>query len=291
MNRPPAVSAARSAPHPLIRFAKTPKGCVMIALMALTLAAGLLRPQDHAGIVNAAVAVAAALAVDGGVSALMKRRKLVSDGGVITGLIVADVLSHATPFYLVALITAVALMSKHILKAGRKPLFNPAAFGLLFAIAVFSTGQSWWGSLALLPVWFAPVLVGAGLLVAARVNRLPQVIAFLGTYFGLLLAMAVLHLGLPYDTPGDALRTPFVNSALYLAFFMLTDPPTTPSPYGRQVLFGIIAAGIGTVVFALFGGLAYLLIGLLAGNAWKALLSRARKPAARSLPAAPAREA
>ena len=258
--------AARPPQSPLERFLKTPKGTVMAVLAGLTLV-GALRPQDHLGLLNAAVAVATGLVID---------------GGVITALIVTDVLSHTTPLYIVTATTAVALLSKHVLKVGRKPIFNPAVFGLLFALVVFATGQSWWGSLALLPAWLTLPLLAAGLLITARVNKFPQVLAFLGTYFALLLVMAFSHLGLPSDTPGDALRPPFVNAALYLAFFMVTDPPTSPAPYRQQILFGVIAAGVGTLIFATSGGLAYLLIGLLAGNAWRLSLRWMTNAPARS---------
>ncbi len=277
MNNPQAV---RPTPNPLERFLKTPKGYVLAILVGLTLIAAL-RPQDHLGLLNAIVAVATGLVFDAGVALLQRRKKLFSDGAVITALIVADVLSHTTPLYIVAATTAVALLSKHVLKVGRKPIFNPAAFGLLFAIVVFATGQSWWGSLALLPTWLILLLLAGGLLITERVNKFPQVLAFLGTYFALLLVMAIFHLGLPSDTPGDALRIPFVNSALYLAFFMLTDPPTTPAPYRQQILFGVIVAGVGTVIFAMSGGLAYLLVGLLVGNIWKTSLHWVTKTAER----------
>ena len=276
-----STQTARPAPNPLLVFLKTPKGYAMAALIGLTLIAAL-RPQDHLGLLSAAVAVAVGLAIDGGVALLQRRKKLFSDGAVITALIVADVLSHATPLYIVAATTAVALLSKHLLKVGRKPLFNPAAFGLLFAIVAFNTGQSWWGSLALLPTWLMLLLLAAGLLITVRVNKFPQVASFLGAYFALLLAMAIFHLGLPSDTPGDALRAPFVNSALYLAFFMVTDPPTSPAPYRQQILFGVIAAGVGTLIFATSGGLAYPLIGLLAGNAWRLSLRWMTNAPARS---------
>ncbi len=253
-----------------IRFLKTPKGYVFAALTLLTLIAAL-RPQDHFGLINAAIAIATGLLIDGGIALLQRRQKLFSDGAVITALIVTDVLSHATPWYIVAATTAVALFSKHILKIGRKPIFNPAAFGLLVAIYIFSTGQSWWGSLALMPTWITLLLLVTGVIVTIRVNKFPQVTAFLFTYFALLLIMAVFHLGLPSDTPADALRVPFVNSALYLAFFMVTDPPTSPAPYRQQIWFGVISALVGTIIFATQGGLAYLLIGLLIANSWKAI--------------------
>ncbi len=209
------------------RFLKTPKGRVLSALVPLTLLAGLFRPGPI-GLLHAVVAEATALVVDAGVAWVLKRKVGWSSGGLITGLLVADVLSSLTPLYLVSVITAVALASKHLLKRGRKPLFNPAGVGLLVGLWGFSTAQSWWAGLSMLPAWGLPALLAAGIFVAIRVKKSPQVLTFLGTYFFLLLVMAVFHLGLPSDTPADALRVPFINSALFLGFFMLTDPPTSP---------------------------------------------------------------
>lgn len=255
------------------RFLKTPKGTAFTILAGLTLIASL-RPEDHSGLVNALVAVVTGLIVDNVVAFLQKRKSFFSDGAIITGLIIADVLSHATPLYLVAATTIVALLSKHVLKVGRKPIFNPAAFGLLMAVWVFHTGESWWGSLALLPTWLTVVVIVVGILLTVKVNKFPQVAAFLGTYFTLLLVMAVLHVGLPSDTPADALRIPFVNTALFLSFFMLTDPPTSPAPYVQQIVFGILVAVVSTAIFAFIGGLTYLLVGLLVANLCKAVWAR-----------------
>ncbi len=258
------------------KWLKTPKGYMMAILIGLTLVAAL-RPQDHIGLLNAGVSVVTALVIDGVAGMLYKNKKKFPDGGIITALIIADVLSNSTPWYLFVATTAVALLSKHLIKTGRKPIFNPAAVGLVVAIYVFSTGQSWWGSLALLPIWLIPALIIPGIVISIRVNKFPQVASFLGVYFALMFFMAIFHLGLPYDTPADALRIPFVNSTLFLAFFMLTDPPTSPAAYPKQIIFGSLAAIIGSVVFANYGGLAYLLIGLLVGNLANYTLMRVRQ--------------
>lgn len=263
-----ATDRTQTVPSPLRRFLKTPKGTLLAILSGLTLLAAL-RPQHHEALVNALVAVLAGVLFDGLIAAWQKRKHLFSDGAVITGLIVADVLSHMTPWPVVVATTLVALLSKHLLKVGRKPIFNPAAFGLLVAIWVFHTGESWWGSLALMPTWMTLLVIVAGFFMTVRVRKFPQVVAFLGTYFVLLLVMAVLHLGLPSDTPGDALRVPFVNSALFLSFFMVTDPPTSPVKDPHQLVFGVLAAVVATAMFASVGGLAYLLVGLLVANLWK----------------------
>lgn len=255
-------------PNRLQKYIKTPKGYVFLTLVLLTFLASF-HSADRKGCINAIIAVIGGIGFDYMVAVWKKQNRRFSDGALVTALLIADILSSNTSWVVVLIATWIALASKHLLKMKKKPIFNPAAFGLLAALIFFSTGQSWWGSLSMLPGWCVVFLIIAGFLVAKRVNKLPIVFTFLGTYFALLFLMALFHLGLPSDTPGDALRDPFINSALYLAFFMLTDPPTSPAKYKQQVFFGFLSALVGTIIFTLQGGLAYLLLGLLVANGWK----------------------
>ncbi len=119
-----------------------------------------------------------------------------------------------------------------------------------------------------MPVWFLIVLLIAGFMIAKKVNKFPQVFTFLGVYFLLFVLMTVFH----YKDTGLAslFRDPYVNSALFLSFIMLTDPPTSPAKYRHQFVFGLIAAVVSVASYVLAGGLSYLFIGLLIANAWKA---------------------
>lgn len=246
-------------------FLKTPKGYVLMVLLVLTVIA-CFHPGSKTGLINVLISVGSALLFDYLIAIWKKREKRFSDGAIITGLIVAIVLSPAVPSYIVVLITIIALASKHLFKYKRKPIFNPAAFGLMFAALVFSAGESWWGALSLLPAWNIVCLLIGGYLVTYRVNKFPQIFAFLGAYVVLFTILGFLHI----SYAGDALRIPFINAALFLAFFMLTDPPTSPAKDRDQIIFGILTAVLGTAVYVLFGGLTYLLVGLLVANAWKA---------------------
>jgi hypothetical protein len=58
--------------------------------------------------------------------------------------------------------------------------------------------------------------------------------------------------------------------ALYFAFFILTDPPTSPVKYRDQVICGAIVAVVSYAVFEWVGAAYYLLAGVLAGNLWEA---------------------
>lgn len=286
-----AELAARPATSPSLwlkfkRFVKTPKALALGALIILTVVASLSSSQGgRVGFDHALAAAITGVAFDAVVAKTFHRKVSFSVGGLITGLIVADVLSGLNPLDVVIATTIIALASKHLLKRGRKPIFNPAAVGLLAALGIFSAPESWWAGMPLMPGWYLMLMLAVGMVVAVRVRKYAQVMTFMATYLAGMLALAVLHWGLPSATPADALREPFINSALFLAFFMLTDPPTTPASQWGQVGFAALTGLISVTLYMRLGGLAYLLVGLLVGNLFTVLLALAKKrPAPKRAP-------
>jgi Na+-translocating ferredoxin:NAD+ oxidoreductase RnfD subunit len=247
---------------------KKPKS-ILIAILLIIMGITAFGSGGKEGILNTGVAVLAAVIVDLILAVILKHKIKFPDGAILTGLIIGLVLSSSVPLYQTAITATVAILSKHFLKIKKKPIFNPAAFGLYFVLLIFSSGQSWWGGFPLLPSWCIILLLISGYLITEKVNKFPQVFAFLGTYFLIYLILALTPYSNTVDAL-DALRNPYINSVLFLAFFMLTDPPTSPAKYKDQVWFGIIVAVVSIIDYALFQGLAYLLVGLLFGNAWKA---------------------
>lgn len=57
---------------------------------------------------------------------------------------------------------------------------------------------------------------------------------------------------------------------LFFAFFILTDPPTSPVKYPQQIVCGVLVAGVSYAVFEFVGAAYYLLAGVLVGNVWEA---------------------
>ncbi|AZU60117.1 RnfABCDGE type electron transport complex subunit D [Neobacillus mesonae] len=247
------------------KWMKTPKGYVSIA-MSLYLVIASIGTITWMGIITSLIAVGTALLTDYIYFTIFKRKSS-RDSTVITGLIISLILSFTTSWPVVAATAFLAALSKHLLVYKKKPIFNPAAFGLFLSIFIFQTGQSWWGAFGDLPVWTVIFILIGGYFVTDRVNKFPQVLAYLGTSFVLLFFMGLLHIG----DASDALRPPFINAALFFAFFMLTDPPTSPAKNKNQVIFGILAAVSGTIVYGLFGGLTYLYIGAFIGNLYSYL--------------------
>jgi hypothetical protein len=59
-------------------------------------------------------------------------------------------------------------------------------------------------------------------------------------------------------------------SALYFAFFMITDPPTSPPKPRDQLVNGALVALVSYLVFELVGAVYFLLAGLLVANVFEA---------------------
>jgi len=259
------------------RLVRTPKGTLLLVLLLL---AAITAPAAGSGSAWRALGIAAAVAV--ALDLLLARLRgwgwVLPDGALISGLLVGMVLSPDVAWWIPAAMSALAIAAKHALRIRRGHVFNPAALALALAALLQLGLQSWWGALAR-PQWLVvALLVATGLLVADRVNRFAMVGAFLGTYFGLL---AFVALWIDPDLVREAYRPPFVNAALFFAFFMLDDPPTSPGRPTAQKRYGSIVAVASVAAFLLPHQLAFLPLGVLAGNLWYAVYRLRSSRAAR----------
>jgi Na+-transporting NADH:ubiquinone oxidoreductase subunit NqrB len=150
---------------------------------------------------------------------------------------------------LLAFLTAVVtIVSKFVLKRGGKHIFNPTNFGIVAMMLL--TSQVWvspaqWGS----KLYFAFFIACAGGMVIYRAARSDVTYAFLFAYVGILFGRAF-WLGDPWAIPLKQLQS---GSLLLFAFYMISDPKTTPDSRIGRILFAIIvAAGAGYVQFGLY---------------------------------------
>jgi Na+-translocating ferredoxin:NAD+ oxidoreductase RnfD subunit len=120
------------------------------------------------------------------------------------------------------------------------------------------------------------ILMATGVYITNRVNKTPLVLTFFGTYFGLFTATAFVGDAL---TIAEIFRTPDVEMIFYFAFFILTDPPTSPPKYRDQVICGPIVAAVSYCVFKTTGLVYFPLAGVLAGNLWEAWRRAAQRNA------------
>lgn len=267
------------------RFFRTPKGIATLVLGALTVVASFGEDlRLVAGVVGGAVV--AAMLFDVIALRVQKRRWHFPSGALLTGLIVAAVLSPHVTWWVSAATALIGVAAKYVFRVKPANVFNPAALGLVATFYPFSTGQSWWGALPDLSPYALVLLLAGGIFVAARVNKIPVVLAFLGVYYGLFTVSSFVR------DPGfvaTIFRAPDLHAALYFAFFMVSDPPTSPPKARDQVIFGVIVAVACFALFETIHAVYFLAAGLLVGNVWEAwrrMRLRAEKRASRAMAAA-----
>lgn len=254
----------------MIRFFRTPKGLLLIILAILV---GLAAP--HEGLAVVAPGLGAAVVVSALIDALILRLRGKAwefpSGAILTAMFVAMVLSAQEPWYVTTVTSVLAVVSKYFFRTRLANVFNPAALAIVATFYVFDTGQSWWGALPefmpdLAPVAVA-VLLGTGFFISDRVNKLPMVLAFLGSYYLLFTVMAFVS---EPRTVAEIFREPDLHAVLFFAFFILTDPPTSPTKYPHQIICAVIVAVVSFAVFEWIGAAYFLLAGVLVGNIWEA---------------------
>jgi Na+-transporting NADH:ubiquinone oxidoreductase subunit NqrB len=154
-----------------------------------------------------------------------------------------SLLLRADAVWPLALAAMIAIGSKFALRLNGKHIFNPANVAIV--AMVLSTDAAWttpgqWGT----AIWFAAALAGAGMFVTYRAARFDVPLIFLGTFAALIFARA-LWLGDPLTIPLLRLQ----NGALILfAFFMISDPKTTPDGSIARAFF---AAGAAILTYVL----------------------------------------
>ncbi len=138
---------------------------------------------------------------------------------------------------------AIAIGSKFLLRFRGKHVFNPANLALV--TLMLASDQAWvssgqWGSAAI----GAFTLACLGSLVLTRARRAETTIAFLLIYASLLFGRAI-WLGDPLAIPMHQLQS---GALLIFAFFMISDPKTTPNSAAGRVLFAAFVASIAFII-------------------------------------------
>jgi Na+-transporting NADH:ubiquinone oxidoreductase subunit NqrB len=144
---------------------------------------------------------------------------------------------------LAAVAAVVAIGSKFLVRVRGKHVFNPANVALVSLLLIsdqawISSGQ--WGSAAI----GAFALSCLGFLVLTRARRAETTIAFL-LFFGALLFGRALWLGDPLAIPMHQLQN---GALLIFAFFMISDPKTTPDAAAGRILYAALVASIAFVI-------------------------------------------
>jgi enediyne biosynthesis protein E5 len=165
---------------------------------------------------------------------------------LITGLSLSILLRANDPLWL-AFAAGIAIASKFVLRVDGKHVFNPANFAL--GLMLLATDVAWispaqWGS----ATWSAFLFISLATLVLSRAKRGDIAIAFLAAYIAIIFGRA-LYLGDPLAIPMKQMQS---GGVLLFAFFMISDPKTTPDRRSMRILYAVlVATGASYVQFAL----------------------------------------
>jgi Na+-translocating ferredoxin:NAD+ oxidoreductase RnfD subunit len=246
-------------------FFRTPKGQLLVAFAPLV-AAGVWQ-AGFSSAVELLTATIVSAAIDLPIIRVRTGKWSFPSGAILTGLIVGMILSPHEPWHVIAIVSAVAIISKYIVRTASANVFNPAAVGLLVAFFAFGAEESWWGALPDLPLAALGLVAAGGLYLAMRLHKLPSVVAFLLTYYaGFTVAS---YAGDPAAV-WEVYRSPDLHAAVFLTLFMVTDPPTSPPKAREQVIYAVLCATVTVATYLWGGGAYFLLTGVLAGNIWEA---------------------
>lgn len=148
---------------------------------------------------------------------------------------------------LAMLAAVIAIGSKFVIRVRGKHVFNPAnvalvSLMLLSDYAWVSSGQ--WGSATI----GALALACLGMLVLTKAKRAETTIAFISAWAMLLFGRA-LWLGDPLAIPLHQVQN---GALLIFAFFMISDPKTSPNTAIGRVAFGALVAAIAYTIQFVF---------------------------------------
>jgi len=217
-----------------------------IASLSMLLLYGLLRLHFEVSTWQVAVTIGTALLTQYAGTRFAQLPSFDPRSALISALSLC-LLLRTNDLVVTALASSIAVGSKFILRWKDKHLFNPTNLALA---AMLASGLGWispgqWGQVA----WFGFLITCLGSLVVTRAARADITLAFLTFYIGLLVARAQ-WLGDPLTIPLHQIES---GALLIFAFFMISDPKTTPdSRTGRLVFAFIVALAALYVQFSLF---------------------------------------
>jgi Na+-transporting NADH:ubiquinone oxidoreductase subunit NqrB len=206
----------------------------------------------------------------------------------------ADQPWNTSGWELFAVIAALSLLSKYVIRYKGSHIFNPSNVGLVVAFIVLGNARIepldfWWAPLNPGMIAAYVVIVGGGSLITRRLHLLPLAVTFwlaLGAGIGLLAASGHCMTANWAFAPVcgfDYWRTIVTSpEVLIFLFFMITDPRTVPAGQVARVTFGVLVALACTLLMAPmadeFSAKVALLAGLVVMCVAKPLIDRLAPP-------------
>ena len=163
-----------------------------------------------------------------------------SESYLITSVILFLILFPVTSvndLVTVGMVAFVAMASKYILAINKKHIFNPVAISIFLATLFGSGVASWWvGAVSMV----IPVVI-IGFLVLRKVRRFEMFFAF---FVSSIVSILIFNFSNISNFIEILKVTLLSGPLLFLGFFMLTEPLTTPPKKKMQIIYGVIVGAL-----------------------------------------------
>ncbi len=240
------VIRAQSAAHAAPPRAFDPR-YYQIAALSLLLGYGVFGLGFGVGAAHIVTVISAALATQFVATRLARLPRFDPLSALISGIGLATLL-RASSLWIAAAVAVLAIASKFLFRLDGRHVMNPTNGALVVMLALGA------------PVWISPgqyghvtfvalVMVCVGSVVVNRAARSDVTFAFLGAWAAILFTRALV-LDEPLSIPIHRLENGLL---LQFAFFMISDPRTTPASRAGRIAFAVLVAlGGAFVTFGLF---------------------------------------
>ena len=161
------------------------------------------------------------------------------------------VLMYSPSLWIYFVVIALGLFQKHFITFNGKQFFNPSNFALIMALLFFYkdahiiTGQ--FGD----ELWLALVVSLLAMVILVRVNRWIIPLVFVVAYLFFQYFLVVLYD--PVVIFKDIYHRFYSVTFILFIYFMLTDPPVTPSKWYWQIAFASLVALVATLLDRFYG--------------------------------------
>lgn len=162
----------------------------------------------------------------------LKRALKIPFSGIITGLIIGVVAPINAPLLAILIAGLAAILSKFFIKVKSSNVFNPAAFGMLIGLGIFSVGDSWWISSSVNLFGIVVVLTPILIILAYEAKRLPLALISLATAI-------VIALIIGKTLSLVSLEVALLGINYFFLFVMLVEPKTSPHKNSAQIIYGV----------------------------------------------------
>ncbi|NQU17061.1 MAG: RnfABCDGE type electron transport complex subunit D [Candidatus Saganbacteria bacterium] len=232
---------------------KDKKNIVILLLSTLS----LISIYQHGGYVFVRVMVSVLFVggLDFLISKLFYKRTIVPKSAVISGFIIAGILSFQVEWWWLFLFLSLAIISKHLIRYNKRHILNPANFGLLIA-AILGFPLTWQIESNI----YVIIIVGAYL--AYSLKKSPHVLGFLLFFVGIFYFAEI---------------SPLLLISWFFVFIMLIEPKTSGFGNIRGFVFGGLVGVSSYLIYSFVPQIDLFVGSLLVANLFNPLLDKLRR--------------